>query len=239
MRPRAKEVFVEGFMARAGWARSRKALMIAVLIASTIFGTLLLGSCASSSAKEGADVVSAPSALAGSRPSILAEIEPAGDSGKTLVVYFSQGEATKWVAEDLAEIFGAEIEEVVERRERKTNFLGFMTSGFQASFWISSRIEKPAEDPTAYDRVFVLTPIWSWNLAPPMRAWLKANRGTLPKCVFLTVSGDTKPDKVAGVMAKLSGAEPAAFVGFAERDFKPENRASYVEKLKIAVEALR
>lgn len=230
---------MEAFRARIGSARSMKGLILGVLLASTIFGTLVLDSCASSSAKEGASVVSAPSALAGSRPSILAEIAPARDSGKTLVAYYSQGEATRWVAEDLADIFGADIEQVVEKRQRKTNFLGFMSSGFQASFGIPGSIEKPAKNPAAYDKVFVLTPIWSWNLAPPMRAWLKANKGKLPKCAFLTVSGDTKPDKVAGVMAKVSGAEPAAFAGFAERDFKPENRASYVEKLKIVVETLR
>ncbi|HEY9054139.1 MAG TPA: hypothetical protein VIO60_04905 [Rectinemataceae bacterium] len=216
-----------------------KPSLAAFLACATIFVTLVLGSCASSKANEGASVVSAPSALAGSRPSILAEIEPAKDSGRVLVVYFSQGEATRWVAEDLAEIFGADVEEVVEKRERAKNFLGFMTSGFQSTFGIASRIEKPAKDPAAYDTVFVLSPIWSWNLAPPMRSWLEATRGKLPKCAFLTVSGDTKPDKVVGIMAKVSASEPAAIAGFTERDFKPENRASYIEKLKVVMEALR
>jgi hypothetical protein len=188
---------------------------------------------------EKASVVSAPSALPGSRPVITQEIEPYSGDTRTLVVYFSQGEATRWVAEDLMWIFGADIEAIDEKRERKTNFINFMFSGFQSTFKIPSRIEKSQFDPADYDRVFVLSPIWSWNLSPPVRAWLKSHKGKLPKTAFVTVSGDTKPDKVVAAMAKAADTEPIAVTGFAERHFLPENRAFYLDLLRAVVDPMR
>lgn len=205
--------------------------------------SLFLPSCAAAETKtdteKKASVVTAPSALPGSRPMITDEIEPYSGNQSTLVVYFSQGEAGRWVAEDLMWIFGADIEAIEEARNRRMNFFGFMYSGFQATFKIASKIEKPQLSPTGYDRVFVITPVWAWNLSPPVHSWLKAQKGKLPKTAFITVSGDTKPDKVAAAMAKVSGTAPAASAGFAERHFQPENRASYLEVLRSVVDPMR
>jgi len=186
-----------------------------------------------------ASVVTAPSALSGSRPVITDEIEPYSGDQSTLVVYFSQGEAGRWVAEDLMWIFGADIEAIDELKARRTNFIGFMYAGFQSTFKIPSRIKESQLDPSDYDRVFVLSPIWSWSLSPPVHAWLKAHKGTLPKTAFITVSGDTKPDKVVAAMAKSSGTTPTASAGFAERHFQPQNRASYLEVLRSVVDPMR
>lgn len=190
-------------------------------------------------AGEKAGVVSAPSALPGSRPAITYETEPYSGDQRTLVVYFSQGEATRWIAEDIMWIFGADIEAIDEKRDRKTNFFNFMFSGFQSTFKIPSKIEESLYAPSGYDRVFVLSPVWSWNLSPPVHSWLEAHKGGLPKAAFITVSGDTKPDKVVAAMAKVSGTEPAAFAGFAERYFLPENRASYLGLLRAVVDPMR
>ena len=190
-------------------------------------------------ASKKASVVTAPSALSGSRPMITEEIEPYSGDLSTLVVYFSQGEAGRWVAEDLMWIFGADIEAIEEAKNRRTNFIGFIYAGFQSSFKIASKIEKPQLDPAGYDRIFVITPVWAWNLAPPVRAWLKQNKGSLAKAAFITVSGDTKPDKVVAAMAKESGTAPTASAGFAERHFQPENRASYLDVLRSVVDPMR
>jgi hypothetical protein len=195
--------------------------------------------CASSKEEGKPSVVSSPSALPGERKAISGEIAPYSGAGKTLVVYFSQGEATEWLAEDLAEIFGADIEEIEEIKPRMANFIGFMFAGFQSTFKLSSGIKEPRFDPAGYDRVFVLTPVWSWGLAPPVRAWLKRHKGGLPRSAFATVSGDTKPDKIVATMAKVSGSSPTAFAGFGEADFKPEGRASYVAKLSGLADTMR
>jgi len=64
-------------------------------------------------------------------------------------------------------------------------------------------------------------------------------KGRLPPAAFVTVSGDTKPDKIVAAMAKESGTEPLVFAGFGDKDFAPENRAVYVGKISGIVEKLR
>jgi hypothetical protein len=198
----------------------------------------LLPGCASSPKAESADVVSGGSKSGREMSAIVADIQPLADGARTLVAYYSKGSATKRVAEDLASLFGADIEVITEAKPRTMGLFGFMRSGYQASFGIASPIAAPVYDPSAYDRVVVLTPVWSWNLCPPVRTWLRLMKGKLPAAAFVTVSGDTKPDKIVAAMEKESGKAPLVFEGFGDRDFAPENRAAYVGKIRRIVEKL-
>ena len=187
---------------------------------------------ACATADEGkSDAVSGPSPAVASGTAITESIEAPTNLGRVLVVYFSQGNATRTVAEDLAALTGADLELLVEKKSRN-GFFGFMGAGKDATFKIATPIEKPRYSPSDYDTVFVCTPVWSWNLSPPVRTWLRTFRGTIPQAVYVTVSGDTDPDKIVRSMAKESGVEPSRFAGFAERDFYPENRAGYIQKIE-------
>jgi hypothetical protein len=197
----------------------------------------ILLSCASAD-KSKADVVGAPSEYQLAPSDIRSEIAPPAFGGKVLVVYFSQGNAARRVAEDIAALYGADIEEIKEARARKTGFFAFMLTGAASSFKTASAIVPSQKDPSRYDAVFVCTPIWSWSLSPPVRSWLKRFAGTLPKAAFITISGDTEPDKVVKDMAKTAKTTPFSFVGFSESDFRPENRAAYIRKLKAAMAGL-
>lgn len=193
--------------------------------------------CTSSEHKE-------PDALSGTSPapsvgSIVDIVPTAGDAGRVLVVYFSQGDATKRVASDIAELTGADIEQIEEEKDRGTGFFGFMKAGMDSSFGRASAIRTPTLDPAEYDVVFVCTPIWAWKLCPPVRSWLRMFKGSIGKVGFATVSGDTKPDKVVKMMVAEGGVEPFSFVGFAERDFLQENRGAYADKISSLVDSLR
>ncbi len=194
-----------------------------VLAAAAAFAV----SCASAGAKS--DAVSSASVVADRDESIPAEIGAVRDGKKTLVVYYTSGNASERVAADLAVIFGAEIERIVERKPRNWTF---MNGGAAAMFGSTPKIEEPKHNPADYERVFVLTPVWAWRLSPPVKTWLKAHRGELPEAGFGTISGDTEPEKIVAKMAKVSGREPFAYAGFSRRDFEPENRAVYVQKLR-------
>lgn len=186
---------------------------------------ILAASCASSEVVAGASPLPESAGAVSGLPALQ-------DGVKTLVVYYSQGRATKKVAGDLAAMFGAEVEAIIEKKSRAPNFIGFMKSGYQATFRLASTIEPPERDPAAYGRVVVCTPVWSWSLSPPVRAYLRTVRGKLPEAVgFVTVSGDTKPDKIAAMMTKESGVQPRALVGFGEKDFTDAGRTSYIEAL--------
>jgi hypothetical protein len=209
-----------------------------IFIAAAV--TLVLALSCASRPQEGAPDASSGASSAGRDAAPVAEaIQPIAGGPRTLVVYYSQGSATRRVAEDLALIFGADLEAIAEKKARSTGFFGYMGTGYQATFKVASRIEAPLRDPADYGRVIVLTPVWSWSLSPPVRAWLRLMKGRLPAAGFATVSGDTEPDKVAADMAKESGAAPLAVVGFSEGDFRSENRETYLSKIAAFAERLR
>lgn len=200
--------------------------------------------CSSAPAKGGEDAAAGTDASSGASkagadmPSITTDLTPADAAGRVLVVYFSQGSATKRVAEDLATLLGADIERIVELKTRK-GFFGFMGAGAASTFGRSSKIQPLSRDPAAYDAVVVCTPVWSWHLSPPVRSWLGLFKGKLPPSVFVTVSGDTEPGKIVAMMEKASGTRPVAFAGFRDIDFEAENRKVYLEKIQGLVASFR
>jgi hypothetical protein len=185
-------------------------------------------------------VVSGASLAGGTSPAVVGEMAPIEDGPRTLVVYFSQGSSTKRVAEDIARLLGADVERIVEKHARKWGFFGFMAAGAASTFGRVTPIEPPARDPAVYAAVVVCTPIWAWHLAPPVRSWLRLERGRLPElCAFVTVSGDTDAAKIVAAMARESGRQPVVSTGFSDRDFEAENRGMYLDKIEHIVEPFR
>ena len=195
---------------------------------------LILGLASCNTTNDRADVISGASPAEVERPVTLEEIAPPELKARILVVYFSQGEAARRVAEDLALLLDADIERIIEKKNRK-GFFGFMGAGADSSFKRATRIEDPVLHPAEYDYVYVCTPVWAWSLAPPVRSWLKRAAGELPGAVYVTVSGDTEPEKIVRMMEMASGTVPLGYEGFAERDFAAANRQEYLEKLRSLV----
>jgi menaquinone-dependent protoporphyrinogen IX oxidase len=164
---------------------------------------------------------------------------PKKDGAKTLVVYYSRTSTTQRVAKDLAKRLGADIEAIADKRPRSKGFFGYMNCGRQATFRIASAIKAPSRDPSAYDKVVVLTPVWSWKMTPPVRAWLRLMKGKLNAAAFVAVSGNTEPEKIAADMAMESGVQPLAVAGFFQADLAPEHKAEYEAKIAKIVDALK
>ena len=165
--------------------------------------------------------------------------QPKASKVKTLIVYYSRTSKTKRVAEDLAKILGADIETIVDKQPRSKGFFGYMNCGRQAGFKIASAIKDPSRDPATYDKVVVLTPVWSWNVSPPVRTWLRLMKGKIRTAVFVTVSGNTEPEKIVAEMTKESGLQPLAVASFVASDFAPENSAVYEAKVAKIVDLMK
>jgi hypothetical protein len=206
-----------------------KTFFVLRAISAAVLAAALGFSCASTGNGTKTDAVTSASTVADSDGSILKEIEPVRDGKRTLVVFFTSGNASERVADDLAAVFGADVERIVEKKPRKVTF---MSGGMAAMFGSTPKIETPKYDPADYGRVFVLTPVWGWTLSPPVKSWLKLQRGRLPEAAYGTISGDTEPEKIVAKMAKVSKRKPFAYAGFSKRDFSAENRAVYLEKIR-------
>ena len=93
---------------------------------------------------------------------------------KTLIVYFSLEGNTRYVAEELRVGIGADVLELVPKKE-------YPNKGFKKFFWggkSAVMAETPALEPYAinmddYERIVFGFPVWASNFAPPLRTFIK------------------------------------------------------------------
>lgn len=91
-----------------------------------------------------------------------------------LIAYYSLEGNTKCIADSMAQIFKADVEEI------KT--IGPIDAHrFMDHYWGGDRenppeeieIVKPERDPSAYDLIIIGTPVWAWAPAPPVHTFIK------------------------------------------------------------------
>jgi hypothetical protein len=94
---------------------------------------------------------------------------------KTLVAYYSRSGTTRKLAEGIAESLGADMEEIVEPRDRRSR-RGYVRSLLEAFWQRPAPISPAKKDPAAYELVVIGTPVWAASLSSPVRSYLLANK---------------------------------------------------------------
>lgn len=121
-----------------------------------------------------------------------------------LVVYYSRTGKTRMVAEKLASLLAADIEEITEKKDR-SGAMGFLAAGKD------TMLSRPAEltrvpDPGQRRTVVVGMPVWAWRPPPAIRAYLrKVDLTGKTVCAFCTSDGS----KGKGTFRKLNALLPA------------------------------
>ena len=118
-------------------------------------------------------------------------------------------------ASEIAKELKAEIDEIVDLKDRKMMFIGFLVSGMDAAKGNLTKI-KYKKDASKFDLVIIGTPIWAGTLTPAVRTSLTRNK---PKKVafFCTCEGDGR--KAFDEMQKL-GKKPIATLIVSKKDLK-------------------
>ena len=99
----------------------------------------------------------------------------------------------------------------------------------QAALKRKTKIKSIEKDPSSYDVVVIICPIWAGVMPPPIRTYLSENKERIKKTAFLSVSscgaGNKKdvPD-----FEFLTGKKAVANLLLTDKEFKQEN---YKEKL--------
>lgn len=93
---------------------------------------------------------------------------------KALVVYYSRTGQTKFVAERIATELEADIEEIVDLKNRK-GWIGFLKAGYEATAKKETKIGEMGKSPSNYDLIVVGTPVWNSRPASAIRTYLKIN----------------------------------------------------------------
>ena len=89
-----------------------------------------------------------------------------------LVVYFSRDGHTKDVAENIAKKMNADIECVTEEGVDRNGIIGWLKSGYDGFRKNKSKIVNTKFDCKNYDRIYIGSPVWAFNIAPAIRTYL-------------------------------------------------------------------
>ncbi len=139
------------------------------------------------------------------------------ENAKALVVYYSLSGDTRKIAEKLASKLDCDIEEIVDKTKR-SGFIGFIKSGYQAYRRKIVSIEKPAENPADYDIVILGTPVWAGTITPAVRTYITANADSIEKVAFFCSIAGNKDKKTFRVLEEITGQNPVAKLTVTDKD---------------------
>ena len=126
---------------------------------------------------------------------------------KTLVVYYSRTGKTKFVAEKVASELKADIEEVVDLKNRSGRF-GFLKAGYDATRGNETKIEETQKSPSDFELIVIGTPVWNGRPSSAIATYLKQNDFAGKKvAVFCTNEGMGEEKAVERTKALISNGD--------------------------------
>lgn len=93
---------------------------------------------------------------------------------KTLVVYYTRTGKSKFAAETIAAELGADIEEVIDLKNRQGR-LAYMSCGRDATKGKETEIAPTKRNPADYDLIVIAQPVWAWSPTPAIRTYVNKN----------------------------------------------------------------
>ena len=122
---------------------------------------------------------------------------------KILVVYCSRSGNTRFVAEKIAGKLKADIEEVVDKTNRK-GIIGWLRAGRDATRGNETEIEQTKYSPSDYDLIILGSPVWNKRIAPAMRTYLNKNDLSKKKIAFFNTNDSDESQNTFSVMRELA-----------------------------------
>ncbi|MFM0186475.1 NAD(P)H-dependent oxidoreductase [Paraburkholderia nemoris] len=123
---------------------------------------------------------------------------------KVLVVYFSRTGTTRLLAQAMAKMLAADLEEICDFSNRK-GVGGYLRSLADIIMKRPVEIVPAGRDVTAYDLIVIGTPVWAGSVSAPVRSYLVENRARLPQVAFFCSFGGRGADKAMRQMRELVG----------------------------------
>lgn len=113
---------------------------------------------------------------------------------KILVCYYSRDGHTRTVAERIADVLNADIQELKEKQSRK-GLLGWLILGNDGTRKKCSEILPPEKTPDQYELTVIATPKYM-SLAPPIRTYLSEFQNSCKQLACFATTGSTDADSL-------------------------------------------
>jgi len=127
---------------------------------------------------------------------------------KTIIVYFSLTNNTKWVTNQVMDLYpDADCHEIKLSKSKKVRpglFTTFLY-GMRMALGLKMPIQKENIDWSLYDQVIIGSPVWMGKAAPPVKTFLKQHDIQNKKISAFCTSGSGKPGDVFKELSKLLG----------------------------------
>jgi len=119
---------------------------------------------------------------------------------KTLVIYYSRTGNAKFMAETITSELGADIEEVIDLKNRKGK-LAFLPAGRDAMRGKETEIAQTKRTSTDYDLIVIGQPVWAGSPTPAIRTYLSKNDLSGKKvALFFSDSSGQAAEKTKALM---------------------------------------
>ena len=94
---------------------------------------------------------------------------------KPLIIFYSRTGNTKKVAEEIASLLKADIEEIIPL-ENYLGIWGYIKACIEAIFKKTPLIKKSGKNLTSYNLIIIGSPLWAGTMASPVRTYLLRNK---------------------------------------------------------------
>ena len=160
---------------------------------------------------------------------------------KILIVYYSLTGNTQFIAETLRDTIEADILELKPIKELKADSgTRFMWGGYQSTMKKKPKLMDFDINPFDYDLLILGTPVWAWDISPPMRSFLSKFDLTNKKvALWMCHAGDgikamgrfKETLKSADIVESISFQQPLK----KESDENKEKAIAWIEEVAIKV----
>lgn len=137
---------------------------------------------------------------------------------KTLIIYYSLTENTKFIAETIATEIGADVLEL-KTKDKKIQSKGFMKyfwAGRQVYMKEAPELEAFDKNPVDYDLLIIGTPVWAWTFVPPLRTFFASAKLSCKKIALYCTHGGGPKDTLEQMAVALTGNEIVGRIDFKE-----------------------
>ncbi len=124
---------------------------------------------------------------------------------KTLIVYYSFEGNTKFAAEELEILTGADVERIeVENEPPKSGLMKFLKGGKSALSHELPEIKPLTKDPSDYEKLILMFPIWAGTYAPAIGSFIDRYHPSWRELYLVACSKGGSPQKAFDeIAAKL------------------------------------
>lgn len=155
---------------------------------------------------------------------------------KILVIYYTRTGNARFMAETIAAELGADIEEVVDLKNRQGR-LAFLPAGRDAMRGKETEIAQTKRTPANYDLIVIGQPVWAGSPTPAIRTYVKKNDLSGKKvALFFSDSSNQAVEKTKGLMPNSIFVEELALPAkaFENKEEAKKKIAEWCNKLKTA-----